>query len=576
MHTVFRRHVVAMTVAFLVVAPLTQAQEGAYSIEHQPTQPGMAKTQLHEAADEPGKVSRTVSVTTSEGVFDVHEPDVAAEPGLPMFSEKGSISLWQVDDDIAIAEGVAMGNNKAWGAWRLLDGRVSAYPISGDGVPDLEYSAFDIDNRHAGVASARGSDRILYVEGSIDEDEYWAHSFTSQSAGVPDWSFEFPGMTDMTINFRHVSVSHDGSTAAAIARNTLEETYSIYVFDANTGNVLLEWVNDSIINAVELTDDGSIALVTQQNLATVVDTETGDTLFQTSGSGGGALHYRVSGDGSVLVVGGFDLHVYKLNDGEYEQIIDFTLQSSWFGLASVVSRDGSTVGTLTRTTDTSWLNIEAVMLDVESGEVLGSLPLSGTGSFQGSPRTASSNDDGSVMAFGSWGTEDQDWPEVMVFNRDMELIGAIEFPGSALSVDVSSDGQYVVGGAKAVHANFKGNGGRIELIEIVPDDNPIPVLSELHPDAVEVGSPEITLTVDGKGFRAESVVRFDGSDRPTTFIDTETLEVQIPASDLTVAGKFPVTVFSPAPGGGSSKPLAFEVVPEAQDEVFHDRFEGVP
>jgi len=32
-----------------------------------------------------------------------------------------------------------------------------------------------------------------------------------------------------------------------------------------------------------------------------------------------------------------------------------------------------------------------------------------------------------------------------VFNRNVELIGQIDFPGSAFSVDVSSDGQYVVG-----------------------------------------------------------------------------------------------------------------------------------
>jgi hypothetical protein len=60
----------------------------------------------------------------------------------------------------------------------------------------------------------------------------------------------------------------------------------------------------------------------------------------------------------------------------------------------------------------------------------------------------------------------------MVFNRNVELIGAINFPGSAFGVDVSVDGQYVVGGSKAVHANQLGGGGRIELIQLAPQPTP--------------------------------------------------------------------------------------------------------
>src|SRR5258708_24728591 len=70
------------------------------------------------------------------------------------------------------------------------------------------------------------------------------------------------------------------------------------------------------------------------------------------------------------------------------------------------------------------------------------------------------------MAFASWGTQFHEWPEVMVFNRNVQLIGQINFPGSAFSVDVDRSGQYVVGGAKAVHANQFGSGGRREIIPL--------------------------------------------------------------------------------------------------------------
>jgi hypothetical protein len=78
------------------------------------------------------------------------------------------------------------------------------------------------------------------------------------------------------------------------------------------------------------------------------------------------------------------------------------------------------------------------------------------------------------MAFASWGTEFHDWPEVMVFNRNVELIGQIDFPGSAFSVDISNDGQYIVGGSKAVHANQFGSGGRIQLIQLQTTPTPTP------------------------------------------------------------------------------------------------------
>ena len=87
---------------------------------------------------------------------------------------------------------------------------------------------------------------------------------------------------------------------------------------------------------------------------------------------------------------------------------------------------------------------------------------------------AESNDNGTVMAFASWGTEFHDWPEVMVFNRSVDLIGQIDFPGLAFGVDVSTDGQYVVGSSKHVHANQFGGGGRIELIQLQPQPTPTP------------------------------------------------------------------------------------------------------
>jgi YVTN family beta-propeller protein len=61
---------------------------------------------------------------------------------------------------------------------------------------------------------------------------------------------------------------------------------------------------------------------------------------------------------------------------------------------------------------------------------------------------------------------------------------------------------------------------------------------------------------------ASSVVRWKGSDRPTTLdvIPPPTLRAQIPASDIAAAGTAAITVFNPAPGGGSSNTSTLNIV----------------
>jgi subtilisin family serine protease len=97
----------------------------------------------------------------------------------------------------------------------------------------------------------------------------------------------------------------------------------------------------------------------------------------------------------------------------------------------------------------------------------------------------------------------------------------------------------------------------------VVDDavSPVPVLQSMsHTEAV-AGSPAFTLTVLGGQFRSHSVVSWNGSPRPTTFVNTTQLTATISAADLATAGAVPVTVVTPAPGGGTSAALTFTVRP---------------
>src|SRR5207249_4486923 len=73
------------------------------------------------------------------------------------------------------------------------------------------------------------------------------------------------------------------------------------------------------------------------------------------------------------------------------------------------------------------------------------------------------------------------------------------------------------------------------------------------------GDGAFTLTVNGTNFVSSSVVRWAGSDRVTTFVNSTQLTAAIPATDLTTTGSKAITVFNPAPGGGTSNSQTFTV-----------------
>ena len=91
-----------------------------------------------------------------------------------------------------------------------------------------------------------------------------------------------------------------------------------------------------------------------------------------------------------------------------------------------------------------------------------------------------------------------------------------------------------------------------------------PVLASVSPNTLGTGTAATTLTVTGSGFVANSVVQWNGSSRPTTYVSNTQLTVNIPASDLTSAlASLPVSVLTPSPGGGASNSVSVAVVSPA-------------
>jgi len=84
-----------------------------------------------------------------------------------------------------------------------------------------------------------------------------------------------------------------------------------------------------------------------------------------------------------------------------------------------------------------------------------------------------------------------------------------------------------------------------------------PTITSINPSTATAGGAGFTLTVNGTNFvNGTSVVRWNGSNRTTSFVNSGQLTATIPASDIATAGTFPITV---ANGATISNSLNFTV-----------------
>jgi hypothetical protein len=85
---------------------------------------------------------------------------------------------------------------------------------------------------------------------------------------------------------------------------------------------------------------------------------------------------------------------------------------------------------------------------------------------------------------------------------------------------------------------------------------PAPTLTQLYPGGGPINTAA-SVTLSGTGFTAASTVALNGSTISSTFVNSTQITCTIPASSLALPGNANITVTTPAPGGGTTAPLAF-------------------
>jgi hypothetical protein len=137
--------------------------------------------------------------------------------------------------------------------------------------------------------------------------------------------------------------------------------------------------------------------------------------------------------------------------------------------------------------------------------------------------------------------------------RTTTFVSSTQLTAAISASDISSPGNLSV----TVSSPAPGGGASSALTLAVV--NPAPSLSSISPNSATAGSSALTLTVNGSNFVSGSLVQVNGSNRTTTFVSGTQLTAAIPASDLATGALLSITVFTPAPGGGTSTAVTFTV-----------------
>jgi Chitobiase/beta-hexosaminidase C-terminal domain len=87
----------------------------------------------------------------------------------------------------------------------------------------------------------------------------------------------------------------------------------------------------------------------------------------------------------------------------------------------------------------------------------------------------------------------------------------------------------------------------------------IPVLTSTSPAFAAAGGQGFTLTINGSGFMSTSMIYFGTTALPTQFVSSNQVTAQVTSAAIASGGIKPITVQNPAPGGGTSNPVQFEV-----------------
>jgi WD40 repeat protein len=324
------------------------------------------------------------------------------------------------------------------------------------------------------VASADENDVHVVVDqvvlnNNIQTRQAVVRKYSSVSA-TPLWSYTFTPIINAGSN---VGIARDGQTIVAAIYNNNTSEVEIATWGPNSGTpsayTKVAVGANNFMRGFDLSADGSTLYFSAGIQAYVFDLATQTVVFNTN-IGASFDSHAISGDGSVFAFGNFNaLSVWERSGGTYSNTHTVTKPGQVFCAEIDISDDSSTVAA-------GWyyynpgLQVTLEALDAPSKTITMTQTLLGVGGLQNLVSDVSCSANGDRFAVGLWGDAGT-IDEVRLYNSN-SATPAVTFntPGSVFDIDLSADGQRVVAGSKAVHANTLGNGGRVDLVDAGGED----------------------------------------------------------------------------------------------------------
>ena len=136
-----------------------------------------------------------------------------------------------------------------------------------------------------------------------------------------------------------------------------------------------------------------------------------------------------------------------------------------------------------------------------------------------------------------------------------------------LTAQISSSDLSKVGSVPVTVSNASVGGGTSVALAFTVQAPAALSLTRISPTGVVVGGPGFVVTAIGTGFATTSVVQWNGTPRPTTYVSPTELTARIGAEDIARAGSAAVTVFNPGGLGKVSSSLPVSIAAPSVDSV---------
>ncbi len=285
--------------------------------------------------------------------------------------------------------------------------------------------------------------------------------YSDGSQGQADWERELP--IDIFFgNSTGIAVSEDGQRIVAVGC-TIDGNLHAYVFQPGSQS----WIQHrtfsvSPFRALRASADAKRLYVQDASRVRVLDLDTGSVSMTQSETGeiftGG---HAISGDGKTVA--------YALADRIV--IVRQSLSGGWYELPPLqidplaefcseveLSRDGSVLAVGIERFDN--LTSGVVVVETTSGAQRLEDFHAGSGTYTNAIGDLDLSEDGSTVALALWGDSSQSVPEVSVYATEGTTPSVpsqtFDLPGSALSLDLSTQGQQLVVASKTTHMDYPG------------------------------------------------------------------------------------------------------------------------